>query len=97
MSILVLMGMAVWVVYAISVVGLMATAAKGQTHCHPAEARSTKLWYVPAGENTAVLLIAYCDGTAATPWAISFFEGEQPSLWDWWEFQNTASELLRGW
>ncbi len=64
--------------------------------CHPADAHSTAVWYVPAGLNTAVILIAYCDGIPPTAWSISFFEGEQPSLWDWWETQNTASELLRG-
>lgn len=76
--------------------GCSTADAQAQTSCHPAEAHSTAVWYVPAGHNTAVTLIAYCDGIPPTAWSISFFEGEQPSLWDWWEIQNTASELLRG-
>lgn len=67
----------------------------GYPVCHPADAHSTALWYVPTGNNTAVELIAYCGGVS-TVWHVSFFEGEQPGLWDWYEFQNTASELLRG-
>lgn len=74
------------------------SVAEGGQHevCHPADADSTYLWYVPmeAG-NTGVAMIAYC-GQTSTVWHISFFEGEQPELWDWWEIQNTASDLLRG-
>jgi hypothetical protein len=57
------------------------------------EARSTALWYVPTDDNTAVILIAHCPGLS-TAWYLSFFTGEQPSLWDWYEFQNTAGILL---
>ena len=62
--------------------------------CRPSAARSTAIWYVPAGDNTEVLLIARCPGLSTT-WYLSFFEGhEQPELWDWYEIQNAASVLL---
>lgn len=62
--------------------------------CHPSEAQSTALWYVPTEDNTAVLLIAHCPGLS-TVWYVSFFTGEQPDMWNWYEIQNTAGILLR--
>ena len=62
--------------------------------CHPAEARSTALWYVSTDDNTAVLLIARCPGLSSA-WYVSFFTGEQPELADWYEIQRAASVLLR--
>ncbi len=50
--------------------------------------------YKPAGNNTQVLLDCRCTSSRET-WYVSFFEGDQPELWDWYEIQNTASELIR--
>ena len=78
---------------------LLSSQAKGETAgagtCWVSEAHSTAVWYVPSGDNTAVLMIAYCPGVS-TPWYVSFFADDQPSLWEWYEIQNTASELVRG-
>lgn len=76
--------------------GIWAQRAQGQTTCHPAEAESTYLWYVPTETNTSVQLIAYCADGGVSAWTVSFFEGDEPGLWDWWEMQDRASELLRG-
>lgn len=62
--------------------------------CLVSEATSTALWYVPNGVNTEVILIAHCPGLS-TAWYLSFFTGEQPSLWDWYGIQNAAGILLR--
>jgi len=67
----------------------------GPNACRPAQAYMTAVWYVPTYENTSVLLIAYCVDTSSV-WYISWFDGEQPELWDWYEIQNTAGKLLRG-
>lgn len=65
-----------------------------QVACHPADAYATDVRYAPVGENTAVKLQAWCDGGSAE-WYVSFFTGDQPTLWEWAEIQNTASSLIR--
>lgn len=67
----------------------------GQPPCHPADAYATDVRYEPAGENTAVKLQVWCPGGSAE-WYVSFFVGDQPTLRQWAEIQNTASALLRG-
>jgi len=63
--------------------------------CRVSSAYATRLWYVPTGDNTSVILVAICRNAEPTPWYVSWFDGDQPKLWDWYEFQNTASRLLR--
>lgn len=78
------------------VVGVCLQAAQGQATCHPAEAESTYLWYVPTHTNTSVQLIAHCADGVSSAWTVSFFEGDEPGLLDWSEMQDRASELLGG-
>ncbi len=80
-----------------SLVGVLIlnSTAKGGGYCHPADAYAIDVRYVPAGDNTAIKLQVWCPGGSAE-WYVSFFTGDQPTLRQWAEIQNTASELLRG-
>lgn len=72
--------------------------------CHPSVAYATRVWYVPTGENASVMIRAYCTHADSATWYVSYFTGDgplfedehepQPTLWDWYGIQNTASELL---
>lgn len=84
-----------FVVIAILLVISWSKRAEGDEHCYPAEAHSTAIVYVPAGDNTAVKLRAWCRDDWSE-WYVSFFTGDQPTLWEYAAIQNTASELLRG-
>lgn len=65
--------------------------------CHPAQAEQVTVVYVDAGSNTEVLLLAECiDPIQVDTWYVSWFVGDEPSLWEWYEIQNRASELLYG-
>ncbi len=83
-----------WVL-AIVLAILAGAATHGQLTCHPNHATYTQVVYVPAGDNTAVKLRAWC-GDDWSEWYVSFFTGDQPTLWEYAEIQNTASKLLRG-
>lgn len=79
----------------LSVLFLFAGQADAEPLCHPSEAIETEVVYAAAGDNTAVKLRTYCAGTSAE-WYVSFFIGEQPTLREFAEIQNTAGKLLRG-
>jgi hypothetical protein len=69
--------------------------ARGQPVCTASSAYRTQVIYVAAGDNTAVKMEAYCNGSSAE-WYVSFFTGDQPTLWEWYEIQNAAGRLLYG-
>lgn len=73
---------------------ILAARAQGQAVCHPSDATYTEVLYVPEGNNTAVKLRAWCE-TGSSEWYVSFFVGDQPTLREYAEIQNTASRLLR--
>lgn len=47
----------------------------------------------PVSMNTAVLMDCQCPFRRET-WYISFFVGEQPSLWEWYDIQTAAGGLI---
>jgi hypothetical protein len=89
---LVLIGVAIFIA---TIVIVMATQAQGQPLCPAWQATQTRVVYQSAGDNTAVKLQTSCPYTSAE-WYVGFFEGAQPTLWEWYGLQNTASDLLYG-
>ncbi len=88
--------MRAWILGLIVLGVLAAPAETGGGSCWVHEAASTRVWYVPTDAGTtAVVLIASCHEADTVVWYVSYFVGDQPSLWEYWQIQNTASELLR--
>ena len=75
---------------ALVVLGLAAYAYA----CDPHWAHWCRVRYDSVGDNTMALLDCGCTGDSDT-WYVSFFHGDQPTLWEFAEIQNTASDLIR--
>ncbi len=63
--------------------------------CAPSWADWCRVRYRSAGDHTMVLLDCNCGPSGTATWYVSFFVGDQPTLWEYAEIQNTASDLIR--